>query len=216
MRLYHFLNAEYGLLNIRHRRLKIGRINELNDPFEFLGVATKSTSLRRRYQRLKDGLNEYMGVVCFSANWNNPVQWAHYADRHRGICLGFEVSAQAQKVSYVSERLLARPSAMEIEGPKAEAHVPEILTTKFEHWSYEDEYRLFPRLQERDPSGHYFLEFDDQVALREVIVGHRSAISRADIAQALGPLTPQITAYKARLAFRSFDVVRQKNDRLWE
>ena len=45
MRLYHFLNAEYGLLNIRHRRLKIARINELNDPFEFLGVATKSADL---------------------------------------------------------------------------------------------------------------------------------------------------------------------------
>lgn len=84
MRLYHFLNAEYGLLNIRHRRIKVGRINELNDPFEFLGAATKSASLRRRYQRLKDGLNDYMGLVCFSANWNNPVQWGHYADRHRG------------------------------------------------------------------------------------------------------------------------------------
>jgi hypothetical protein len=60
------------------------------------------------------------------------------------------------------------------------------------------------------------LEFDDQVALREVIVGHRSAIARADIAQALGTLASQVTTYKARLAFRSFDVVRQKNDRLWE
>lgn len=216
MRLYHSLNAEYGLLNIRHRRLKIGRINELNDPFEFLGVATKSASLRRRYQRLKDGLNDYMGLVCFSANWNNPVQWGHYADRHRGICLGFEVSAQAHKVTYVSERLLARPSAMKIEGPKAEAHVTEILTTKFEHWSYEDEYRLFPQLRDQDPSGHYFIEFDDQVALREVIVGHRSTISRDDIAQALGSLQPQVTSYKARLAFRSFNVVRQQNDRLWE
>jgi hypothetical protein len=216
MRLYHFLNAEYGLLNIQCRRLKIGRINELNDPFEFLGMATKSASLRRRYQRLKDGLNDYMGLVCFSANWNNPVQWSHYADRHRGVCLGFEVSAQAHKVAYIAERLLARPSAMKSEGPEAEAHVTEILTTKFEHWSYEEEYRLFLQLRERDPSGHYFLEFDDNVALREVIVGHRCAISRDDITQALGPLARQVTSYKARLAFRSFDVVRQKNDRLWE
>src|ERR1700686_3023361 len=95
MRLYHFLNAEYGLLNIQHRRLKIGGINALNDPFEFFGVATKSTSLRLRYQRLKEGLNDYMGLVCFSADWNNPVQWSHYADHHRGVCLGFELSAQA-------------------------------------------------------------------------------------------------------------------------
>lgn len=216
MRLYHFLNAEFGLLNIRHRRLKIARISELNDPFEFLGAATKSASVRRRYLHLKDGLNDYMGLVCFSGNWNNPVQWGHYADRHRGLCLGFEVTAKVHPVAYVSERLLARPSALKSEGPKAEAHLTEILTTKFEHWRYEDEYRLFPQLGKRDANGLCFLEFDDQVALREVIVGHRSTIGRADIAEALGALAPQVAMYKARLAFRSFDVVRQKNDRLWE
>ncbi|WP_029557433.1 DUF2971 domain-containing protein [Xanthobacter sp. 91] len=216
MRLYHFLNTEYGLLNIRNRRLKIARINELNDPFEFLGAATKHPAVRRRYQALKDGLNDHMGLVCFSANWNNPVQWGHYADRHRGLCLGFDVHAQAHKVSYVEERLLARPSALKSEGPVAQAHVTEILTTKFEHWSYENEYRLFPQLQHQDPSGHFFLDFNDQVVLREVIVGHHSTISRDDIAEALGPLAPKVASYKARLAFRSFNVVRQKNDRLWE
>ncbi len=216
MRLYHFLNANYGLLDIRHRRLKIARINELNDPYEFLGVAAKSRRLRQRYHRLKDALNDYLGLVCFSANWNNPVQWSHYADCHQGLCLGFEVSAPAHKVNYVSERLLAKPSAMKSEGPEAEAHVMEILTTKFEHWIYEDEYRVFPQLQEPDQSGLYFLEFDGQVALREVIVGPRSSINRADVAHALGALVPQVRSYKARLAFRSFDVVRQKNDRLWE
>ena len=216
MRLYHFLNANYGLLDIRHRRLKIARINELNDPYEFLGVAAKSRRLRQRYHRLKDALNDYLGLVCFSANWNNPVQWSHYADCHQGLCLGFEVSAPAHKVNYVSERLLAKPSAMKSEGPEAEAHVMEILTTKFEHWSYEDEYRVFPQLQERDPSGLYFLEFDDQVSLREVIVGPRSSLCRSDVAQVLGAPVPEVQSYKARLAFRSFDVVRQKNDRLWE
>ena len=99
MRLYHFLNAEYGLLDMRYRRLKIARINELNDPFEFLGVATKSRHLRQRYHRLKDALNDYLGLVCFSANWNNPVQWSHYADCHKGLCLDFEVSAQAHMVN---------------------------------------------------------------------------------------------------------------------
>ena len=68
----------------------------------------------------------------------------------------------------------------------------------------------------RLPVWRYFLGFDDKVALREVIVGHRSTISRDDIAQALGTLVPQVKSYKARLAFRSFNVVRQKNDRLWE
>jgi hypothetical protein len=92
--------------------------------------------------------------------------------------LGFEVRGQTHKVTYVSERLRANPAAMISDGPRAEAHVMEILTTKFEHWRYEDEYRVFPELRDRDPTGLYFLEFGDQVALREVIVGHRAAVSR--------------------------------------
>lgn len=216
MRLNHFLNAEYGLLNIRYRRLKIARINELNDPFEFLGVATKSADLRRRYQELKNGLNNFMGLICFSANWSNSVQWSHYADHHRGLCLGFVVTAQAHKVSYVSERLLAKPKALKSEGSPAEAHVREILTTKFEHWSYEDEYRVFPQLDERDPSGLYFYQFDAGIALREVIVGNHANITRAQVGETLGPLAPRVQTCKARLAFRTFSVVRQKSDRLWK
>jgi hypothetical protein len=37
MRLYHFIRERFGLEAIRDSRLKISRINELNDPFEFLG-----------------------------------------------------------------------------------------------------------------------------------------------------------------------------------
>jgi hypothetical protein len=36
MRVYHFINEEYGLDDLRRRRLKIATILELNDPFETL------------------------------------------------------------------------------------------------------------------------------------------------------------------------------------
>lgn len=38
MRVYHFVNAEFGLDDIRRRRLKIATLNDLNDPFELFGV----------------------------------------------------------------------------------------------------------------------------------------------------------------------------------
>ena len=49
----------------------------------------------------------------------------------------------------------------------------------------------------------------------EVIVGDRSTITRADLAEALGDARDHVTAFKARPAFGSFDVVRNKNDALW-
>jgi hypothetical protein len=38
LRVYHFTSAEFAKDDIVHRRLKVARISELNDPFEFLAM----------------------------------------------------------------------------------------------------------------------------------------------------------------------------------
>ena len=131
MRVYHFTKAVYGLEAIRRRRLKIARISELNDPFEFLQVASRNPKTRARYQYVKRALSEYMGLLCFSENWSNPVQWSHYANSHCGICLGFDVvsSAEMQKVRYVKNRIRPNLRAMKAMGDAAVAHMLDHLTT---------------------------------------------------------------------------------------
>lgn len=106
MRLYHFLNERYGLEDLREKRLKIGRIVELNDPFEFIGVDLSDPRFRKSMEKTKKDLSEKVGVLCFSKNWNDPVQWAHYADGHKGLCLGFDIPDHIlAEVNYVDERL---------------------------------------------------------------------------------------------------------------
>lgn len=39
MQLYRFLKAQHGLMSLRDRRLRIGRFEELNHDFEFIGLA---------------------------------------------------------------------------------------------------------------------------------------------------------------------------------
>src|ERR1700744_3670983 len=91
MRLYHFLNAEYGLEGIGKRRLKISRIHDLNDPFEFYSLELSNKFLRRAIEKTKREVSERPGVLCFSKSWSNPVLWSNYSDRHRGLVLGFEI-----------------------------------------------------------------------------------------------------------------------------
>lgn len=45
-----------------------------------------------------------IGVYCLSEINTNSTMWAHYADNHRGLCLGFLISDDgvAEKVSYVA------------------------------------------------------------------------------------------------------------------
>jgi hypothetical protein len=220
MRVYHFLNSKYGPEAITRRRLKLARISELNDPFEFLQVSSRNPRTRARYQYLKRALSEYMGLLCFSANWRNPVQWGHYAESHRGVCLGFEISPAAGlvKVRYVKKRIAPKLRVMRKMGPSAVEHMLDLLATKFEHWRYEQEHRLFVQLADKDEeSGLYFYDFgnSEHVKLREVIVGAQSQITVEQVATALGGLAPDVTAHKARLAFRTFEVVKRRDQDSW-
>jgi hypothetical protein len=208
MRLFYFVNEEYGLKDIRERRLKISRIAQLNDPFEFLGADLSNRNHRLSLNRTKSRLSEKHGLLCFTKNWHNPVQWSHYADHHRGICLGFDIPDNLpRQVSYVNSRF-NWPSVID------ESFMVQLLFTKFSHWSYEDEYRLYTTLEDCD-SGLYYYDFGSTLTLKQVIVGAESGITRAQLAEALGSLSNSVETFKARASFKSFRVVRNKNASLW-
>src|SRR5260370_36609373 len=106
------------------------------------------------------------GMLCFCMHWRNPVLWSHYADRHRGICLGFDVPSDSIKgVQYV----VTRPP---LRFPLTEATTQKLLFTKYRDWRYEEEWRGWFRLDTRDPgTGYAFYALADKVRLRVEIVG---------------------------------------------
>jgi hypothetical protein len=71
-------------------------------------------------------------------------------------------------------------------------------------------------LEDRDPEKNlYFADFSDRLSLAMVIVGAESKVTREVLRSALGELALNVETFKARLAFGSFKVVRQRNPRLW-
>lgn len=217
MRLYHFLNREYGLDDIRRRRLKIATLDGLNDPFEMLAMTFADPALRKAFRATKDQMAKRTGLLCFSRGWRNPVQWSHYADRHHGLCLGFDVPDHlAKPVTYSPKRLAVDRTAIEAQGAEAQAFMQAVISTKFSHWRYEDEVRLFVALKERDPDTRlWFSDFGPDLALREVIVGAACDVTRKELAEALGDLDPLVSRRKARLSFRRFAIVTQMRSSLW-
>ena len=211
MRVYHFLGAKYGLGAVRKRRLKASLLNELNDPFELLGIDLSDEGLRRAMERTKDQLSASKALHCFSMEWTNPVLWSHYADKHRGICLGFDVPDELLlKVRYVSERL---PSNALTEGTvqDREEFMKQLLGTKFAHWKYESEVRIF--VKKDTDTGLHFTDFSDNLTLKEIIVGMQATTTEIDIDQALGEDAGEVEVFAVRAAFKSFDVVRLKDRR---
>jgi hypothetical protein len=219
LRVYHFLNSKYGLENVRRKRLKIARLDDLNDPFELLSPELSDSKLRVAFESVKTQLSKNRGILCFSESWQNPVMWSHYADKHKGVCLEFEVPEELlAKINYSQSRLRHEiRSLLNSNSESSESAMTLVLTTKFSHWRYERERRIFVGLEDIDKDGNYFADFSEKLKLKRIIVGPRSQITRAKINESirLAKFTHEIGCFKARLAFKSFRVVRNRNERLW-
>jgi hypothetical protein len=94
-------------------------------------------SLRRDYKA---------SVLCFAETHSDILMWSHYADNHKGICLGFRTDiadsffATVQCVMY-SDQYPHLDLRMLVEN----RHLRDAATwmlTKASHWSYEREWRI--------------------------------------------------------------------------
>jgi hypothetical protein len=108
VRVYHFVNEVFGIEDLQKRRLKIATINDLNDPCELFAVHFGNPAVRRAFRKMKEEFSKERGLLCFSRDWRNPVQWSHYAHGHRGLCFGFDVPDQTvAPVTYSDRRIAA-------------------------------------------------------------------------------------------------------------
>ena len=85
-------------------------------------------------------INERYRVYCLSSKPDSELMWAHYSNKHQGICLEFdagnELFSQALKLSYQEDYPM-----FDLTAETEEEHLMP-LTTKSAAWNYEDEYRL--------------------------------------------------------------------------
>jgi len=217
MHAYKFLDANFGLKSLYERRLKQSRVSELNDPFEQRPYDLTDASLREAFLKTREQLSGARGMVCFSSGWCDPVIWAHYSDKHRELCLGFEIpdikgdveNDECAFVSYIKDPLDFPLAFSKLGETERFEIIQRILFTKFKHWEYEREVRLWVPLQ-LEVSGLHFLEFGENLRIAVVIVGARCALTRSEIIRALGPSAGGVKIIKAREAYDGFAMVEDE------
>ncbi len=211
MRVYHFLPEKYAINDLENKHIKIARFEELNDPFEMLSLELPESKMRKAFVKLKNDISAYHGIICFSGKWSNPVIWSHYADKHKGICLGFDVSNKLlAPVEYIAKRrannILDGDGKITIN----EKFMLSLLTIKYASWKYERESRIFVALDHNTKiSGKYFMSFDDDIVLREVILGAEHKGRVGNIKTILKDYE-NVRLIQSRMAFRSFKIVENK------
>ena len=212
MRVYHLLTAANGLSDVTLRRLRVSRFRDLNDPFELLAAKTDEKRFRKGLRSWRDKFNETNGLLCFSGSWENPVLWSHYGEKHRGMCLGFDLAERlVQRVQYKPDRLPLRFASGDPDQGLDPSFVRDLLLTKYVHWQYEDEVRVFVKLDPKmRENGSYFYAFGAGLALREVILGPLCELPIEAVRNAVRSAYDSASVTRARLAFKWFKVVHDE------
>lgn len=212
MIVYHLSDAQHALSNIALRRIKISQFADLNDPFEFLGADLRDKVLRKAFRATKDELRKDKGLLCFSRSWENPVLWSHYADKHRGVCLGFDVRDELlDPVIYTDKPMKVPRDPKTKQSKPSEEFMRALLYTKFIDWAYEEELRVFVQLDnDTIESGLYFHPFSRDIKLREVILGPRCELPINSIRKLVSKFNPKVIVIKSRVAYTKFKVVENR------
>jgi hypothetical protein len=171
VRLYYLTGCNWAEKILREQRFKLSTFDDANDPFELLAVSIKNRQARQIYKDFvyQHG-NNHLAMPCMSTTWHSPVMWAHYGDKHLGVCLGFDTTdhVEAHEVSYRADRLPGLLDSLGQGQSPTEKEIMKVLTTKFEDWKDEREWRIFAGGHDRDADGKAYLAWQPGFILREV------------------------------------------------
>lgn len=141
--------------------------------------------------------------------------WAHYADNHAGVCLGFDVPlSRAAPISYVNQ---LRPLRQHVETDRKyrDEMMDYAKRTKSVHWAYENEWRVWcdlnrSQISEKRSGKFCYESFGEDLELKEIIVGHNSKFAK-DPKKLKDVSVDRLI--NVRPSFRKFKMVEYK---LWE
>lgn len=105
------------------------------------------------------GAFKLLGVCSFSRARKNQLMWSHYANEHKGFCIGFNkrllLESHRDSIALDVNYQSAQPSALELisgfevnpisnslEGNINHSVFSDLIRTKYTYWSYERETRI--------------------------------------------------------------------------
>lgn len=171
---YHYLSSKHAMADLKNKRIKVSTLNTLNDPFELMPYRRYEFKERQPYNKVFREILKKWSLLCFSQDWSETLLWSHYADKHKGIAIGFEILQDAVlKVDYNPDPI--RKQIGLTSGSKTnEKLFLDLAKVKYKKWEYENEYRILVKLKDCLPptaDGLRFLEFGDRLKVREIVLG---------------------------------------------
>jgi hypothetical protein len=216
--LYRYLPADAAIKTIESGCFRVGRIAELNDPFEWSfgfdgSRPEKIADDRREREEMIQQFNEKWGVLCFCEVFKDPAMWSHYADRHRGVVI--EIKANVHDDAYHKILYSRRPIIQQHWLDDREKHAQELkgafdelFRCKAPSWKCEREWRAVIRLDKCSMAEGMFLWKIPDNLITRLIIGIRSQVSPYDLRRSLDAHGFKgVQVVKAMESLKNYEVV---------
>lgn len=168
----YFKFNENAILSLVNNELWASKLREFNDPFESL------LTVEFDNREVQDAFDEYVSnkaVCCFSRDKANILMWSHYADSHKGFCIGIDekIYENNNLLSNISYKELDSSDLKSITTPVCPGEInknyEKLITHKHEDWKYEKEARVILELNEKNSLGKTLPLLEGQI--KEVYFG---------------------------------------------
>jgi hypothetical protein len=217
--LYRFMSTKNVLQTLESMRLRIGRIADLNDPFDcaihFTGARPRDVAVCEEITRtIFARRNESLGVLCFTRTWREPVLWSHYADSHRGMALVLHRAAGAdlRRVKYSRRRKSVAVQHLDQRDEEAIiAALGDSFFVKSPTWAYEKEVRILVELNKHEISGGSYFAGLPKEMIRGVILGLRCDFSPGYLRKLFQHIgVPRAKVWRAKKSATGFSLDREE------
>lgn len=150
--LYNYTSINKNTIKlIKNNGLWLSHTNNFNDPVD------PSIKLFNRNSGEYDYLLDSIKVACLTTDNKNTVMWGHYADKHRGICIEYDISPLLDKNEndFLIRKINYDRTAMINENIELYDLnlLMDLFSIKSKEWEYENEYRILYYDSERRKNG---------------------------------------------------------------
>lgn len=138
----------------------IKEVSELLNKTGFpLNENAEILELEKIYNEAYQNVNNDIGILSLTKNWNNALMWSHYTNSHKGFCVGFDPKDEYFQNFLSSDRKKSK-MLMEVVYSDKRVEIPmefgkkklefEPFITKSTDWKYEEEVRVISTLNMSD------------------------------------------------------------------
>lgn len=209
---FRYDQAEMTPDNIFRKLVEVGKTNwpdksdaELHEiAFERQksGVFENGDYWKEHHATAKEAMHNTFGILSTTTKNNNLLMWAHYADCHRGFCVGLNSKILFETIGGTIGRVQYAESfpLMPLFGQNTH-HMVAMLNTKSPEWEYEDEYRLT-----KHGASNVAFAIPPE-AITEVVFGcNISDKDRKEIIEVLDSKLPHVRLFNANTSLEHFSL----------